>query len=139
MEQVEAVRVELQRIGWDDVVGRIDPSHLDTFTDRGLATIETVDFGDLDEIVQYPALDVRDPVEQRTGVIPGARTAHLADVAAKPDSYVEDGAVIVYCAGGYRSGIAASFIQAAGGRAIVVRDSLSNYRGTLAPSAQRSS
>lgn len=139
MEQVEAVRVELQRIGWDDVVGRIDPSHLDTFTDRGLATIETVDFGDLDEIVQHPALDVRDPVEQRTGVIPGARTAHLADVAAKPDSYVEDGAVIVYCAGGYRSGIAASFIQAAGGRAIVVRDSLSNYRGTLAPSAQRSS
>jgi len=134
-EQVESVRVDLQRIGWDDVIGRIDPSNLDAFADHGLATIETVDFGDLGEVTQHAMLDVRDPVEQRTGVIPGARTAHLAEVAAQPDNYVGEGTVIVYCAGGYRSGIAAGFIQAAGGRAIVVRDSLSNYSGTLAATA----
>ena len=80
-------------------------------------------------------LDVRDRVEQLDGVIPGADLAHLQDVAADPARFAESGAVIVYCASGHRAGIAASFIEAAGGKTIVVRDTLANYGGRLATPA----
>jgi rhodanese-related sulfurtransferase len=45
---------------------------------------------------------------------------------------VSDGEIFVYCASGYRAGIAASFIEAAGGRAIVVKDDLAKFDGILA-------
>ena len=130
-DQAETVRIHLQRIGWDDVVGRIDPRSLGLFADGELATTEVVDFADLGDVMPHAVLDVRDPVEQGSGVIPGADLAHLADVAAQPDLYVHDGEVIVYCASGYRSGIAASFIEAAGGTTIVVKDDLGKFQGSL--------
>jgi hydroxyacylglutathione hydrolase len=76
-------------------------------------------------------LDVRDPVEHADGVLPGADLAHLAAVARDPDAYVIDDKIFVYCASGYRAGIAASFIEAAGGTPIVVKDNLGKFRGRL--------
>jgi glyoxylase-like metal-dependent hydrolase (beta-lactamase superfamily II)/rhodanese-related sulfurtransferase len=130
-EDTEEVRLHLQRIGWDDVIGRIDPSSLDDFPGEALATIDFVTFADLGSALDGPLLDVRDPVEQADGVIPGADLAHLADVAADPGRFVQADDLIIYCAGGYRSGIAASFIKAVGGHTLVVRDNLTNYRGPL--------
>lgn len=127
----DAVRLHLQRIGWDDVIGRIDPPALAEIAGDELATIEFVTFADLDPGIRHPMLDVRDPVEQADGVVPGADLAHLADVAANSESFAGVEGLVVYCAGGYRSGIAASFIEAAGGDTIVVRDNLANYRGQL--------
>lgn len=131
-DQVETVRVHLQRIGWDDVVGRIETKDLDAFADGDLATTKIVDFSGLGDVSSRALLDVRDPVEHEAGVIPGADLAHLANVAAQPDPYVSDGEIFVYCASGYRAGIAASFIEAAGGRAIVVKDDLAKFGGILA-------
>ena len=130
-DQAETVRVHLQRIGWDDVVGRIDAKDLDAFADGDLATTRIVDFAGLGDVASRSLLDVRDPVEHEAGVIPGADLAHLANVAAQPGPYVSDGEIFIYCASGYRAGIAASFIEAAGGRAIVVKDDLAKFGGIL--------
>jgi len=130
-DQVEAVRVHLQRIGWDDVIGRIDSENLAVFADGALATIEIVDFAGIGDVASLAMLDVRDPVEHEDGVVPGADLAHLPKVAADPDVYVAGDRVFVYCASGYRAGIAASFIQAAGGTPVVVKDNLEKFNGRL--------
>lgn len=131
LDETETVRVHLQRIGWDDVVGRIDPQELQSFSANGLATIEIVDFSAIGDSVRHSVLDVRDPVEHADGVLPGADLAHLAKVADNPDPYVFDDKIFVYCASGYRAGIAASFIEAAGGTAVVVKDRLERFQGQL--------
>lgn len=130
-DQVETVRVHLQRIGWDDVVGRIDPENLTAFADGTLATIEIVDFAGVGDASSHAMLDVRDPVEHEGGVVPGADLAHLPKVAADPDGYMTGDRVFVYCASGYRAGIAASFLQAAGGTPVVVKDNLEKFDGRL--------
>jgi rhodanese-related sulfurtransferase len=130
-DQVETVRVHLQRIGWDDVVGRIDPGNLSVFTGGALATTEIVDFSEFGDAASFSMLDVRDPVEHEDGVLPGADLAHLAKVADDPERYMSEDKVFVYCASGYRAGIAASFLQAAGGTPVVVKDSIGKYRGRL--------
>ncbi len=130
-DQVETVRVHLQRIGWDNVVGRIDPSELALFTDGDLATTELVDFVAIGSATSHNMLDVRDPVEHVDGVLPGADLAHLATVARDPDAYAIDEKIFVYCASGYRAGIAASFIEAAGGTPVVVKDDLEKFGGRL--------
>ncbi|MCL1600429.1 MAG: MBL fold metallo-hydrolase [Actinomycetia bacterium] len=130
-DQVETVRVHLQRIGWDDVVGRIDPENLTAFADGPLTTIEIVDFAGIGDAAALAMLDVRDPVEHEGGVIPGADLAHLPKVADDPEPYVANGKVFVYCASGYRAGIAASFILAAGGTPAVVKDNLAKFSGLL--------
>jgi glyoxylase-like metal-dependent hydrolase (beta-lactamase superfamily II)/rhodanese-related sulfurtransferase len=130
-QNVQEVRTHLQRIGWDAVVGRIDPSDLSGLIPGDLATTEVVTFDDLGQPINGAVLDVRDPIEQRLGIVPDATLAHLADVGADPDRFANGEPVFVYCASGNRAGIAASFIEAAGGTAVVVRDDLSNYKGSL--------
>ncbi|GMR02863.1 MAG: MBL fold metallo-hydrolase [Acidimicrobiia bacterium] len=127
--QVEEVRVHLQRIGWDDVVGRIDPESLEAMVDGPLATTAITTFADLGDDARN-ILDVRDPVEHRAGVIPGATLAHLADVAKDPKAYAGD-EVLIHCQSGYRAGIAAGFLEAAGVNVTVIRDDLDNYKGSL--------
>jgi len=127
--QVEEVRVHLQRIGWDDVVGRIDPDSLGAMVDGPLATTAIMTFADLGDDARN-ILDVRDPVEHQVGVIPGATLAHLAEVAKDPKAYAAD-EVLVHCQSGYRAGIAAGFLEAAGVKVTVIRDDLDNYRGSL--------
>jgi len=131
VEDAQEVRVHLQRIGWDDVVGRIDPSVLSELTDGPLATTEIVTFGELEVPIVDSLLDVRDPIEHSDGVIPGAILAHLADIGAAPERFVDGETVVVYCASGNRAGIAAGLLEAAGGSAVVVKDDLSNYKGRL--------
>ena len=64
--------------------------------------------GDLTNVV-----DVRDPIEQRAGVIPSAKLGHIVDIARDPDAYAMDD-VLIHCQSGYRAGIAAGFLEAAG-------------------------
>jgi glyoxylase-like metal-dependent hydrolase (beta-lactamase superfamily II)/rhodanese-related sulfurtransferase len=130
-DQVEAVRVHLQRIGWDNVVGRMDPADLLLFSDGTPATTEIIDFAGMGDASSLALLDVRDPVEHENGVLPGADLAHLPSVALEPEPFVTGGKIFVYCASGYRAGIAASFIEAAGGTPVVVKDRLERFAGQL--------
>jgi hydroxyacylglutathione hydrolase len=132
-EDVAAVRVDLQRIGWDHVVGRIDPTELGELG-VDLATTAVTTFAELDPSSVAVLVDVRDPVEHRAGVIPGARPIHVAALAADPDR-LGDGDVVIHCQTGYRATIAAGFAEAAGAHVTVVLDDIANHRGDLvAPS-----
>jgi rhodanese-related sulfurtransferase len=130
-DQVETVRVHLQRIGWDNVVGRMDPADLLLFSDGTPATTEIIDFAGMGDASSLALLDVRDPVEHENGVLPGADLVHLPSVALEPEPFVTGGKIFVYCASGYRAGIAASFIEAAGGTPVVVKDRLERFAGQL--------
>lgn len=127
--QVEAIRTHLLRIGWDSIVGRIDPESLDILTDGDLLTMAIVKFADLDDDPGV-IVDVRDPIEHLAGVIPGARLGHLVDIATNPEAFSAD-EVLIHCQSGYRAALAAGFIEATGAKVTVVADDLFNYEGSL--------
>lgn len=127
---VEDVRVHLQRIGWDDVVGRIDPAGLASMIDVPLATTTVTTFEDFDPDDYETVVDVRDSVEHRSGIVAGAVAVHLADFAADPRRYAS-GRTAIHCQSGYRATIAAGFAEAAGIDVTVVDDDLVKYREPL--------
>ncbi len=116
--EVEA-KVRLARIGFDRVRGavvdveRLLAEHPD-LAERAtrLAGADLAQWRDEEPDLQV--LDVRNPVEQEAGVVPGAIRIPLARLL---DGYQELDAsapTVVYCAGGYRSSIAASLLRSKG-------------------------
>ena len=61
-------------------------------------------------------LDVRNPDETGQGTLPRAREIPLAMLTALLDGLDRSAPVLVYCASGYRSQIAASVLQRAASR-----------------------
>jgi hydroxyacylglutathione hydrolase len=59
-------------------------------------------------------LDVRTPREWDEGHLPGACYVFLGDLSRKLKDLDRDKPVLVYCATGYRSSLAASMLQASG-------------------------
>jgi len=127
--EVDEVRTHLLRIGWDEIAGRIEPETLDLLTDGDLLTMDVVTFADLPDDLGG-IVDVRDPVEHLSGVIPGSRPGHLVDVATDPEAF-SGSEVLVHCQGGYRAAVAAGFIEATGANVTVIYDDLQNYKGQL--------
>jgi hydroxyacylglutathione hydrolase len=58
-------------------------------------------------------LDVRTPAERKASSIPGSRHIPLGELRARLHE-VPQGPLVVTCAGGYRSAMAASLLQASG-------------------------
>ena len=113
------VKVRLARVGYDRVVGQLDDPGA-AFSDRPEAvesssrlTVEQLHA----TIRRHPDLqliDVRDPAEAAAGAIPGCRQIPLAVLAESFDVLDSDAPIVVYCASGYRSSIAASVLTEAG-------------------------
>jgi glyoxylase-like metal-dependent hydrolase (beta-lactamase superfamily II)/rhodanese-related sulfurtransferase len=113
------VKVRLARVGYDRVVGQLDdpaavfassPEEVESssrLTARQLASI-------LDQRSDVQLVDVRDPAEADAGVIPGALRIPLAGLTETLGALDREGPVVVYCASGYRSSIAASVLAEAG-------------------------
>ena len=59
-------------------------------------------------------VDVRNPGEVRLGTIPGAVPVPLAQLPGRLAEIPRDRPVVAYCAGGYRSSVAASLLRRAG-------------------------
>ncbi|HKN37817.1 MAG TPA: rhodanese-like domain-containing protein [Acidimicrobiia bacterium] len=123
-------KVRLARIGFDRVVGAVGD------VERVLAEhpevvvlalrISARDFAGWDASdgpVQL--VDVRNPGEQEGGVIPGARLVPLAALLRRIEELDPAMTTVVYCAGGYRSAIAASALSAHG--FTLVADILGGY------------
>ena len=64
----------------------------------------------------FQLLDVRTPHEWDEGHLPDARYLFLGDLPEKLRGLNPDKPVVVYCASGYRSSLAASLLQASGFR-----------------------
>ncbi|GAA1381119.1 rhodanese-like domain-containing protein [Pseudonocardia kongjuensis] len=111
---VEA-RNRLARIGFDRVRGELDggiagvpPERL-----RPAGRITATELADLTERPQV--VDVRGPGEVAgTGLVPGAVAIPLPALVARLGELDPTAPTVVYCAGGYRSSIAASLLRARG-------------------------
>jgi rhodanese-related sulfurtransferase/glyoxylase-like metal-dependent hydrolase (beta-lactamase superfamily II) len=109
-------RVRLARVGFDRVVGQLRDagevlvSRPDLLESSSRVTIEQLaELRGLRSDLQL--VDVRGPGETADGTVPGAREITLAVLPDCLPSLDRDRPIVTYCAGGYRSQIAASFLR----------------------------
>jgi len=134
----EAVR-DLVRIGYDNVIGYVPPDTLMRYFERGGASASIPEIG-MQELADRVAeggsaaggevvVDVRFATEFASGHVPGAVSASYTRLP----SYVRDrlpaGApLLVHCAGGGRSAVAASFLAREGFDVTFVNGKFEEYR-----------
>ena len=112
-------KMRLARVGLDQVVGQL-ASPGDVFTTRrdltessSRLTIEQfAELAGLEPDLQL--IDVRGPSETASGTLPGATEIPLPVLTDSLEGLRRDESVVVYCASGYRSTIAASVLAEAG-------------------------
>jgi DMSO/TMAO reductase YedYZ molybdopterin-dependent catalytic subunit/rhodanese-related sulfurtransferase len=109
----------LGHAGYDRVVGQLDD--LASVLTAGPELVEASSRLGIEQLAELqrlePALqlvDVRTLAETARDTLPGAREIPLAILAKLPDALDRCAPVLVYSARGYRSLVAASFLQAAG-------------------------
>ena len=115
-EQESAVR--LGRIGFDHIVGYLQDGlrSLEARSDL-TATTERVSAPLAAERLSAGApvvVDVRAPREREEKYVPGSVSIPLNHLADRMNELPADRPILVYCAGGYRSSIAASLLQRRG-------------------------
>jgi glyoxylase-like metal-dependent hydrolase (beta-lactamase superfamily II)/rhodanese-related sulfurtransferase len=112
-------KVRLARIGFDHVVGhlaeplRVFVEHPEVVEQSSRLTVTEL-ASRLREHGDVQLIDVRNPGEVQLGSIDGARNVPLARLTTDLDSLDRDRPTVVFCAGGYRSAIAASTLTANG-------------------------
>lgn len=106
-------RVRLGRIGFDEVVCVLDdPSAAVVVASSRVTASQLADLmTDPDAVT---VLDVRNPGEVAEGAVPGSVNIPLARLATGVDDLDGKRPLVVYCAGGYRSSIAASYLAGRG-------------------------
>ncbi len=117
-EQDAALR--LARVGSDNAVGYLSvdrdgefPAELSDLVQRA----PRVTVAELDGLLAEDAvilLDIRNPGEIDQGRIPGSVHIPLAQLRARFDLLPTDRPIVVHCAGGWRSSVAASLLRAHG-------------------------
>lgn len=116
---VREARTRLARVGLDNVLGVLaDPEvelsrRPDLVAVASRLTAQQVRDA-LDEISDLLVLDVRSKGERATGYIEGSVNVPLVQLPGRLRQLNADAPVVTYCAGGYRSSIAASFLRLRG-------------------------
>jgi hydroxyacylglutathione hydrolase len=112
-------KLRLGRVGYDTVAGQLDDlasvftARPDLIEASSRLTIEQLaELRGLEPALQL--VDVRSPSETAEGTLPGAREIPLAILTRSLAGLDRSAPVLVYCASGYRSQVAASVLQAAG-------------------------
>ena len=106
----------LARIGFDRVIGYVaDPyqamfSHQDDVQVASRLTAKAFDERAA-EIADLQVVDVRNPGEVADGTIRGALNIPVGQLPARLDELDPNRPTVVYCAGGYRSSVAASLLR----------------------------
>jgi hydroxyacylglutathione hydrolase len=112
-------RVRLARIGFDRVVGALHDvervlAERPDLAERG-TRLAAADLGDWRaDAPGLQVVDVRNPGELEAGVVPGARTIPMPRLLDRLGELDPGLPTVVYCAGGYRSSIAASLLRSKG-------------------------
>jgi hydroxyacylglutathione hydrolase len=135
-EQAERLREQLFVIGYDDVRGYTSPDprpgedalRIEQLDPRTAAT-RALDEGAL-------LLDVREASEWNEGHAPGAMHIPYEELHARAGELAGDRAIITYCAGGVRSSLAASILEAAGRHVANMRGGFTAWRNADLPISQ---
>ncbi|MEP4650821.1 MAG: rhodanese-like domain-containing protein, partial [Ilumatobacter sp.] len=112
-------RNRLARIGFDRVVGYLEfptvvmADHPDRV--ERASRLSAIDFGERrNDIDGLQLVDIRNPGEVEHGTIPGAISIPVGQLPNRLDELDATAPTVVYCAGGYRSSVAASVLRHAG-------------------------
>jgi len=112
-------KVRLARIGFDRVIGALEHP-VDTFIEHPdlIEPLSRLSVEALTErmrsVPNLVLVDVRNPGEVALGSIPGARAISLPALLRQLDQLDPAAPTVVFCAGGYRSAIAASLLRSHG-------------------------
>lgn len=122
-------KVRLARIGFDTVVGYLDGC-VGALTDRPdllqvASRLTVAQLEDRMNTAPVQLIDIRNGGEVALGTIPGSESIPLAQLRSRIGEIDLDRPTVVYCAGGYRSSIAASLLRSLG--ATDVSDLLGGY------------
>jgi glyoxylase-like metal-dependent hydrolase (beta-lactamase superfamily II)/rhodanese-related sulfurtransferase len=114
-------KIRLGRVGLDRVVGQLtDPASVLAARPELAERSSRLTIGQLAEmqglVPDLRLVDVRGSGETAAGTIPGAVEIPLAVLTDSLDALDRDGPVVIYCASGYRSVVAASRLAEAGFR-----------------------
>jgi hydroxyacylglutathione hydrolase len=109
----------LGRIGFDHVVGYLEGGlqslasrpELTSSTERLSAAVAAERLSTTGDVVTPVAIDVRAPVERAEKSVPGSISVPLNHLVQHIADVPKGRPLLVYCAGGYRSSIAASLLQ----------------------------
>jgi len=112
-------KIRLSRVGFDQVVGQLrDLAGILAQRPDLVETASRLTVGQLDELLRLEPnlqlVDVRCPGEVAGGIIPGARVIPLPALTDSIADLDRTALVVVYCAAGYRSIVAASVLRASG-------------------------
>ncbi len=109
----------LARIGFDRVIGYLDQPYKVMFQHRDVVQVASrltaAAFGAVRaEIDDLQIVDVRNPGELEGGMVPGAVAIPVGQLPDRADELDPARPTVVYCAGGYRSSVAASVLRQRG-------------------------
>lgn len=109
----------LARIGFDRVVGYLEEPYQVMFTHRDdvevASRLTTNALGErIADVPELQVVDVRNPGEVAAGMIPGAVNIPVGQLPDRVDELDPRRPTVVYCAGGYRSSVAASLLRQRG-------------------------
>ena len=112
-EEAKKARLELARIGFDNVIGYAMADVL-----RELEKLPQISVRDLRRQMKEDAaplvVDVRTPTEWKSNHIEGARHLPLSSFAQRGTELPNEQPIAIICGSGYRSSIASSLLQARG-------------------------
>ena len=117
-EQDAALR--LARIGSDNAIGYLSVGHDGRFPAELadlVVSAPRVTVRELDDMLAADAvtlIDIRNPGELEAGVIPGSVSIPLAQLRSRMSEIPAGKPVVLHCAGGWRSSVAASLLRAEG-------------------------
>jgi len=115
----DEARIRLGRIGFDKVLGALDAPEVafvnnpDSVVQASRLTVEQLRQR-REALSNVQVIDVRGPGETEAGVIPGAHLIQLPQLVTRLGELDPQAPTVVYCAGGYRSSIAASTLRQRG-------------------------
>jgi glyoxylase-like metal-dependent hydrolase (beta-lactamase superfamily II)/rhodanese-related sulfurtransferase len=112
----EAV-LRLSRVGFDNVIGCLDKG-ISGYKDAGFETIglNSIQASDIELYLDesHIVMDIRKPAEYNIGHLPNVFHLPLSSLQLKLKDIPTDKSILIYCAGGYRSVIAASILLQVG-------------------------
>ncbi|AEB43807.1 MBL fold metallo-hydrolase [Micromonospora maris] len=129
-DREEEIVVRLARIGFDQVLGYLrepEAAFLEMIAEMTRASrVTATELREAQERPEPPVvLDVRNAGEREQGAVEGSLHIPLAELTRRLDEVPTERPIVVHCAGGYRSSVAASLLRSAG--RVDVSDLLGGY------------